>query len=155
VTVLGACASPAAAQTPAQRPDPLLAPPPAAAVTKWTFELRGGFGATSTPSGGSGQLPSPGQSISGTPNVPVPRSAVSYFFGDGAAQWNSVFPNVAMQPIDAILQSPVAHRANGSAFGITVGRRVTARWSAEVNLDLAFQPLAVSSAARAGIQSAI
>lgn len=155
VMMAGTFTSPAAAQTPAERPDPLRAPAPAEAVAKWTFELRAGVGAATTPSGGTGQLPLPGQNIAGTHNVPVPRSASSFFFGDGAAQWNSVFPDAAMQPIDAILQSPIARRTRGSVVGLTVGRQVSTRWRAEVNLDLAFQQLAVTPAAQTAMQNSI
>jgi hypothetical protein len=152
--IVGTFETPARAQTPAQRPDPLLAPPPKEAAAKWTFEIRGGFAAATTPTKGSSRLPAPGPAIAGTIGVPVPRSASSLFFGDGAAQWNGVFPGAPMQPIDALLAGPIARRSTGGAFGITVARRVFTRWSADVSIDMALQPLSLTSAAESGLKAA-
>jgi hypothetical protein len=135
--------------------------PPAAqtAATHWTLEFRGGFGVSTNPSAGAGQLPGLGAIISPANSTQGPVRAVSsWFFGDGAAQLNSIAasalpPAPPLTPLDSMLTTRSVNRASGSTFGFTISRDLSAHLSADFNLDLNNQSLRLTSAAAGAIES--
>jgi hypothetical protein len=135
--------------------------PPAAqtAATHWTLEVRGGFGLATNPSAGAGQLPRLGAIISPASSTGGPVRAVSsWFFGDGAAQLNSIAataspPAPPLSPLDSMLTTRSANRGSGSTFGVTISRDLSAHLSADFNFDRNNQPFGLTSAAASAIES--
>jgi hypothetical protein len=135
--------------------------PPAAqtAATHWTLEVRGGFGFSTNPSAGAGQLPGLGAILSPASSTQGPVRAVSsWFFGDGAAQLNSIAasaspPAPPLSPLDSMLTTRSANRGSGSTFGVTISRDLSAHLSADFNLDRNNQPFGLTSAAASAIES--
>jgi hypothetical protein len=136
------------------------APTAQTAATHWTVELRGGLGLATNPSAGAGQLPALGAIISPASSTQGPVRAVSsWFFGDGAAQLNSIAasaspPGLRLPPLDAVLTTRSANRGSGGAFGVTISRNLSARLSADFSFDVNVQPLALTSAATSAIERA-
>jgi len=136
--------------------------PPAAQphATRWTVELRGGFGLSTNPSAGAGQGPTPGAILSQASSTQGPVRAVSsWFLGDGAAQLNSIAASsspavVPLPPLDAMLTTRSANRGSGGTFGVAIGRDLSPRLSADFSFDVNVQPLALTSAATSAIESA-
>lgn len=137
--------------------NPSHPPTPQTAATHWTLEFRGGFGASTNP-GGAGQLPALGATISPATSTQGPVRAVSsWFFGDGAAQLNSIAPSASappLPPLDSMLTTRSANRGSGSTFGVTIGRDLSAHLSADFNFDRNNQPFILTSAAAGAIESA-
>jgi hypothetical protein len=133
-------------------------PPAAQAVaTHWTLEFRGGFGVSTNPSAGAGQLPGLGATIFPASSIQGPVRAVSsWFFGDGAAQLNSIAASASappLPPLDTMLTSRSANRGSGSTWGFTISRDLSAHLSADFNLDRKNQTFGLTSAAAGAIES--
>lgn len=152
--VLMAASSTVSAQTPPQRPDPLKTPPPPERDPEWSVEFRGGFAAQSNPSTGTGQLPLPNARVDAGAGAPAGRVVSSWLFGDGAAQWNSVFPTVPIASLDNVMQSAAAHRPAGGTFGFTLGKRNSDHWRTDLGVDVFVSPLTFTPAAKASLEAA-
>ena len=119
----------------------------------WELDVHGGALISSNPDGGTFALPEPGPLV--PPNFNRPVS--SWFFGDGAFQLNQALglrQGGILVALDGTLQSRMATRESGGAFGVRVTRRLTSRLAAELNIDYARGPLAFSSDARSAIEAA-
>ena len=127
-----------------------IAVPASAAEQRWEVEVHGGYAVSSNPSSGAGALPGV-NAASATTVVP------SWYFGEGALLLNQALTsfrlNVAIVPLDPVLQSPFVERRSGGSFGVRIGRVVTPRFSAEFALDEGFGALAVTTTSRAGIEA--
>ncbi len=127
-------------------------------ATPWTIEFRGGLGLSTSPTGGTGQLPALGSLIL-SPEFAFgqARTVSSWLFGDGASQLNSIaasLPNVPLLPaLDPMLTSLSATRRAGGSVGFTIGRDISEHVRAELNVDASFQALALTSAATSGIDA--
>ena len=124
----------------------------------WTLEFRAGFGVSTNPSAGTGQLPGLGATISpGTSTQGPVRAVSSWFFGDGAAQLNSIAASASLPllpPLDSMLTSRSANRGSGSTWVFTISRDLSAHLSADFNLDRKNQSFGLTSAAASAIESA-
>jgi hypothetical protein len=126
--------------------------------TLWTLEFRGGLGLSTSPTGGSGQLPGPGNVIL-SPEFAFgqARTVSSWLFGDGASQLNSIaasLPNVPLLPaLDPVLTSLSATRHPGGSMGFTIGRDISNHLRADLNVDASFQALALTSVATNAIDA--
>jgi hypothetical protein len=146
-------------ETAASQDQPQAAPTPVRSA-RWRVELRGGFGLATNPSGGTGQLPGLGAVLSPASLTGGPVRAVSsWFFGDGAAQLNSIAasaspPGLVLPSLDAMLTKRNANRGSGGTVGVTISRDLSARLSADVSFDFNVQPLAWTSAATTAIEAA-
>lgn len=115
-------------------------PVPAAAQSPsalWQVEPYGGLSAPFA-SAGSQTLPAAGAPIV-TSNPTFPSRAVpSWFFGDGASLLNGVNADFGVAaravPLDSALQG--LHPGPAGAFGVRVRRRLTPRYSAEIDVGL-------------------
>jgi len=128
------------------------------AVTRWTIEFRGGLGLSTSPTGGTGQLPPLGSLIlSPEFSFGQARAVSSWFFGDGASQLNSIaasLPNVPLLPaLDPVLTSLSATRRAAGSVGFTIGRDISEHVRADLNVDASFEPLALTNAANTGIEA--
>jgi hypothetical protein len=128
-------------------------------VTPWMVEFRGGLGLSTSPTGGIGQLPALGSLIlSPEFSFGQARSVSSWLFGDGASQLNSIaasLPNVpVLPPLDPVLTSLSATRRPGGSVGFTIGRDISEHVRADLNVDVSLQALALTSAARSGVDAA-
>jgi hypothetical protein len=127
-------------------------------VSRWTIEFRGGIGLSTSPTGGTGQLPALGSLIL-NPEFAFgqARTVSSWLFGDGASQLNSIagsLQNVPLLPaLDPVLTSLSATRRPGGSVGFTIGRDVSEHVRADLDVDASFQALALTSAATSSIEA--
>jgi len=123
---------------------------------KWEVEVHGGGSFPTTPAKGDVALP-PFYSIVTTPLPDSARIVSSWYFGDGAAQFNDTLASLrqfgAIVPLDTLLQSRFAERQAGASVGFRVLRVLNPRFSAEFSFDAANNPLAMTSATIAGIEA--
>src|SRR5262249_39442596 len=133
-----------------------------AAQQKWELEVHGGGVFESTPGGGDVTLPAPGSLLSGPtlvvpPPPPPARIVPSWYFGDGASQLNQAMASfgffTTMVPLDDVLRSRFAERGAGASIGLRVSRLLSRRYSAEFSLDVANNPLVLTSGSIAGIEA--
>lgn len=109
---------------------------------RWEIEGYGGFAlpAGSDIGEGSLTLPPPGAPIITSSPVFPSRAVPSWFLGDGATLLNLVNQQfgvgAAIAPLDGALGPAALDFGNGLAAGVRVRRTLTARFSAEVSLDL-------------------
>jgi hypothetical protein len=120
-----------------------LAPGPATQTRpgrSWDIEVHGGGIFSNNPTSGDNALPPPGESFTTVAGRPS-RRVSSYYFGDGALflnQLNAAFQFLApgrVTPLDPVLNAVFAERRHGASMGARVGRRLTARVDAELNID--------------------
>ena len=88
------------------------------------------------------------------------RYVSSWYFGDGAAllnQWAAAFtivPRTArITPLDPVLTGPAARSSDAGSFGLRVGRRLTPRFTAELNVDYGPSTLELSESALGDIEA--
>lgn len=108
---------------------------------KWEIEVHAGGVRMGKPADATIAMPAPGEPFttgSGRPS----RYVSSWYFGDGAAllnQWAAAFtinPRTKfITPLDPVLTGSTARFSNTESFGLRVGRRLTPRFTAEVNVD--------------------
>ena len=112
---------------------------------------------TGKPTGATTALPAPGASFTTANNRPS-RFVPSWYFGDGAVlfnQWEAavaaalpILPlSARITPLDPMLTGAAATSSNAGTFGVRVGRRLTSRLTAEVNVDYAPFALELSGTA--------
>ena len=112
------------------------------------------------PTGGTAALPAAGTPFSLPFSIPLggpqgtSRREASWYFGDGAAlvnQVNAAQVNIGLgvtariTPLDPVLNSSVAQRANGGTFGFRISRHITPRYTAEFSFDYSLARLEMSS----------
>jgi hypothetical protein len=136
-----------------------------AVIRKWEIEVWGGGMLASHPTGGTGSLPGPAPSFTTVVDRPS-RQTSSWYFGDGALLLNQVnaallLPGERITPLDPVLNSSVAQRQNGGAFGLRISRVLHHRLTAELgfgysagHLDLNGSGLAAIEATRTSFSSA-
>jgi hypothetical protein len=126
--------SPAAASAQAGgQPSPPTGP-------RWEIEGYGGLSRGTAASDGSASLPPAGAPIPSLSPIFPSRRTSSWFFGDGAAMLNSASEGFGLAaritPLDAALTSRALDYSSAAALGVRVRRIVSARWSAEIGVDL-------------------
>jgi hypothetical protein len=145
-----------------QRPDP---PPPQSQGVRfgdtpdktgsgepgWSVEVRGGAGLSFYSTSGTGQLPAPGAQVANSPFGVPGTAASSWFYGNGNAQLNAVFPRMSffagLPTLDPVLLSRFAGRLIGPSAGFTVARRITNRLSVELDADAKFRGMQTTTSA--------
>jgi hypothetical protein len=131
------------------------ASPAGADDQKWEVEVHAGGAFDSAPGGGEVRLPDPNSLVS-SPGPQSARIVPSWFFGDGALQFNqalaSLFQFGSIIPLDDVLRSPFAERQAGGSFGVRVSRALTPRFSAEFSFDRANDRLALTSRSLIGVE---
>jgi hypothetical protein len=107
---------------------------------RWEVEGYGGFMLPTRSGEGAASLPPPGPPIATSSPVFPSRRVPSWFFGDGASLLNLVNEQfdvpAAIQPLDAALGGSGLSRGNSVAGGVRVRRAVTARFAAELSVDV-------------------
>lgn len=109
---------------------------------RWEIEGYGGFALPAGSDIGEGTLtlPPPGAPIATSSPVFPSRAVPSWFLGDGATLLNLVNQQfgvgAAIAPLDGALGPAALDFGNGLAAGVRVRRTLSARFSAEVSLDL-------------------
>lgn len=132
---------------PASSYAPAAAVPAASASTierdpsrKWEVEFHGAGFASFNPTGGTSFLPPIAGGFTG-PSGGSSLIVPSWYFGVGADLYNQVVAaNPAslsdrIQPLDFVLNHPVARRDAGPGFGARISRDLTPRFTVEVGLD--------------------
>lgn len=118
----------------------------------WELEAHAGGMASSTPQNGTLAMPALNAVV--PPNFHRPVS--SWYFGDGSSQLNAFVTarlSPPLTPLDGTLQSRIATRRSGGAFGARLSRRIAGRLSAELAIDYATGALALTSEARSAFES--
>ena len=115
---------------------PVLA---AAQERKWEIEGYGGIRVATPTSAGSLTLPAAGAAlVTSNPTFPT-RETSSWLFGDGAALLNGVNEDLGstarITPLDALFSTPNA--SHDAIAGVRLRRRINARFSAEVSVEIA------------------
>jgi hypothetical protein len=125
----------------------------------WEIEVHAGGVRMGRPTGATTAMPPPGEPFT-TPNGRLSRYESSWFFGDGSTllnDWSAAFtivPRVErITPLDAVLTESAARPSNTSSFGVRVGRRLTRRITAEVNVDYGPSSLELSEGTRGDIEA--
>jgi hypothetical protein len=141
------CAGMAAAQTSR----------PATKSAVWEVEFHGGFGTSSSPQNGTGQLPPAGEVFLSGSQAAQSRAISSWYFGDGALlfnQFRAFFPYIpAIVPLDDALQRQGARQRAGGALGVRVSRTVGTHYSAEFNLEFLPGKLELTDSLKAGAET--
>ena len=118
----------------------------------WEVEAHAGGMTSSTPQNGALAMPALNAVV--PPNLQRPVS--SWYFGDGSSQLNAFVTarlSAPLNPLDGTLQSRIATRPSGGAFGARVSRRIAGRLSAELAIDYTTGALALTSEARSSFES--
>jgi len=134
----------------------IVLPITVAAQGRWEVEFHAGRTINSQPAAGeASQLPS-GSPFITTNGLPSRRES-SWYFGDGAALVNQVIAarglGARITPLDSVLTSAAAQRANGGAIGVRISRSVTPRFAAEFAVDYSRTALKLDDVALAGIEA--
>ncbi len=134
----------------------------AARPSKWTIEFSGGVSSSSSASsGGAAPTFAPGTPFT-TQSGQQSRAVSSWYFGDGAGLLNQVqarfaaiagtpFPEIT--PLDSALGGNAASRKSGGAFGIRVGRTLTAKLSIEFSAERSLAKLGLTSALQNALEA--
>jgi hypothetical protein len=112
----------------------------------------GQFGARS--SGGTATIPPPGAAFTSTTDLPS-RQVPSWYFGDGAAFFNSLpesFRVSAITPLDPAL-STGPDSASGGTFGVRTDYSFTPRVSGEFTVDYGLEHLDISDETLAQVEA--
>ena len=134
-------------------PQPTRSPNTAGAndVGKWEVEVHAGGVRVGRPTEATTAMPAaaePFTTVNGWPS----RYVSSWYFGNGAtlinenlaalAALNPVFPRSGrITPLDPVLTGAAARSSDAGSFGFRVGRRLTSRFTAELNVDYAHSTL--------------
>lgn len=134
--------------------------PVTASDQKWEVEIHAGGAFESTPAAGDARLPD----RSGIVSYPDPwaaRIVPSWYFGDGASQFNEAVMSIPffgsaikIVPLDNVLQRGLVERRAGGSFGFRVARVISRRFSAEFTYDAANNHLTLTSRSSADIEAA-
>ena len=121
---------------------------------RWEIEVHGGFGGSTSPRNGSGELPP----REGTFPLPItPRSSLilpSWFIGLGPDVLNTGAGAERMHGIDAALSTVGADWGRGGAFGARFAGHLTPSITAEFSFDYLPGPLQHTSDALAPLRQA-
>ena len=125
----------------------------------WEIEVHAGGVRMGRPAGATTAMPPPGEPFT-TPNGRPSRYQSSWYFGDGSTllnEWSAAFTIVPrlerITPLDPALTGSAARPSNTGSFGVRVGRRLTGRLTAEVNVDYGPSTLELSEGAVSGIEA--
>jgi hypothetical protein len=128
-------------------------------VGNWEIEVHAGVSIAGQATDAKTTIPAPGESFT-TRNVRPSRYISSWYFGDGAVflnQWAAAFTNIPrinrITPLDPVLTGAAARSSNIGNIGFRVGRRLTPRFTAEVNLDYGPSSLDLSDGALGDIEA--
>jgi hypothetical protein len=127
-------------------------------ASQWELDVHGGGAFPMTSASGDVALPPVSSNFSSV----FPDSArivSSWYFGDGAAQFNAAVSSIPLTafaplvPLDHVLQARFGERQAGFTGGLRMSRVLTPRFSAEFSFDAADTPLALAAASLTGIEA--
>ena len=128
-------------------------------ASKWEIEVHAGGVRVGTPAEAKTAMPGPGESFTAANGRPS-RYVSSWYFGDGAAlanQWAAAFTILPrtqrITPLDPVVTGSAARFSNTGSFGLRVGRRLTSRFTAELNVDDQPSTLKLSEGASRDIEA--
>jgi len=102
---------------------------------RWEVEVHGGFGVSSNPRSGSGDLP-PRQRTLPLPTPPLTAPIVpTWFVEGGPIILNDAIGATRMQSIDAALSTLGADWGRAGAIGARIARRLSSTLAAELSFD--------------------
>ena len=126
---------------------------------KWEIEVHAGGVRVGTPAEAKTAMPGPGESFTAANGRPS-RYVSSWYFGDGAAlanQWAAAFTILPrtqrITPLDPVVTGSAARFSNTGGFGFRVGRRLTPRFTAELNVDYNPSTLKLSDGALSDVEA--
>jgi len=104
-------------------------------------------------------MPAPGEAFTTRNNRPS-RYVSSWYFGDGATLLNqqlaafTITPRAArITPLDPVLTRAATRSSTTGTFGLRVGRRLSPRFTAELNVDYGPSPIELSENALGDIEA--
>lgn len=126
---------------------------------KWEIEVHAGGVRMGKPTEATTAMPAPGEAFTG-PNGRPSRRVSSWYFGDGAAflnQWVAAFTMIPrtkfITPLDPVLSGSAARFSNAGSFGLRVGRRLSPRFTTELNVDYGPSTLELRESALGDIEA--
>ena len=142
--------------------------PPASALAQtsggsparnWEIEVHAGGIWMGRATGATTAMPPPGEPFT-TLNGRPSRYEPSWYFGDGSTllnQWSAAFTIIPrmerITPLDPVLTESAARPSHTGSFGVRVGRRVSRRITAELNVDYGPSTLELSNDALGDIEA--
>lgn len=127
-----------------------------ARARKWEVEAHGGGMLASHPTRGSVTMPDPAATFTTLAGRPS-RRVSSWYFGDGPPLLNDVssalLASQRITSLDPALNTSIARRSSGGAFGVRVSRAINARFTVEAAFDYSLGRLALTDTALAAIES--
>ena len=129
-------------------PLPAFAQPSTASqASKWEIEVHAGGVRNGNPTDATTAMPPAGEPFT-TRNDRPSRYVSSWYFGDGTVlvnQLTTAFPTLTfanrLTPLDPVLTGSAASFSDSGSFGLRLGRRLSPRFAAELNVD--YNPLAL------------
>jgi hypothetical protein len=142
----------------------LVTPAGAAIAGDWEIEIHGGVLWTFMPSGGQAASPPAGETFQTVIPGVSSRRVTSWYYGDGGSllerrrtdfgswaggNWQSV---TTVRPLDPVLSSAATRLPFGGGAGLRLGRRLSRRLTAEIDVEYGSHAPAFTESARAGIE---
>jgi hypothetical protein len=131
---------------------------PVGEAGKWEIEVHAGGVRVGKPTDATTAMPPPAEAFT-TRNGRPSRYVSSWYFGDGTALLNQqvaafTIPRTArITALDPVLTGAAARSSDGGGFGFRVGRRLTPRFTAELNVDYGPSTLELSESALGDIEA--
>lgn len=139
-------------------PEAVAQPSPTEAG-RWEVEVHGGGVVIGQPTGATTALPPAGEVFTAGNGRPS-RYLSSVYFGESAAFLNehaAAFTNLPRSgrivPLDTVLTGASARSSDTGSVGVRVGRRLTSRVTAEINVDYGRSVIQLSEAAQRDIEA--
>ena len=128
-------------------------------LEKWEIEIHAGGLWPGQSTKATTAMPPAGTDFT-APNGRPTRSVSSWYFGDGAVllnDWAAAFTTIPrtqrITPLDSMLNGTAVKHSDGASFGIRVGRRLTPRFTVELNVDYGKSTLQLSDQALDDIEA--
>jgi hypothetical protein len=132
---------------------------PASEAGKWEIEVHGGGVRVGNPTEATTEMPAAGETFTATNGRPS-RYVSSWYFGDGAtllnehaAGFTAIIRSARITSLDPVLTGAAARSSNAGSFGFRIGRRITPRLTAEVNVDYGPAMIELSESALNNIEA--
>lgn len=126
-------------------------------IYNWQVEVHVGGAAGTSPRGGTGSLPGPGQPFATLLGLPESRAVPSWAFGDGTTLFNDVaartLNGARITPLDPWLVASLSRQRAGANFGFRLTRVITSRLSVEGSAEFNWRRGELDAAVPAAVEA--